>query len=161
MSFIYIIMGVSGVGKTTIGQQLSQHLNLPFADADDYHPSANVDKMSSGQALNDEDRQPWLERLAKVLAAAEQTTGLILACSALKATYRHTLTQGLTSAPIWVYLYAPAELIAQRMQERSGHFMPAALLQSQIATLEPPQDAIAIEVSGSPAETFTHLLNHL
>jgi carbohydrate kinase (thermoresistant glucokinase family) len=139
-------MGVSGSGKSTIGKALSQQTGIPFYDADDYHPADNVAKMASGQALNDADRQPWLERLAKLLQTQEQTDGAILACSALKEAYRHTLAAPLQGTPSWVFLQGSPELISARMQARSGHFMPPALLASQFATLEIPGDALVVDI---------------
>lgn len=147
MPFIYLIMGVSGSGKSTIGQALSARTGLPFFDADDYHPEANVAKMAAGQPLNDDDRQPWLETLAALLQKQVQNgEGAILACSALKASYRNTLEQGLHEKPLFVFLKGSPELIAARMQARTGHFMPPALLASQFATLEEPQDALMVSI---------------
>lgn len=146
----YLLMGVSGSGKSTIGRALSARTNLPFFDADDYHPAANVAKMAAGQPLNDDDRQPWLEILAALLQ--KQTTndeGAILACSALKTSYRNTLEQDLREKPLLVYLKGSPELISARMQARTGHFMPPALLASQFATLEEPQDARIVSIDQS------------
>lgn len=154
---IYIIMGVSGTGKTTIGRGLSQASGLPFFDADDYHPAENVAKMASGQALNDEDRQPWLERLADLLAAQEQAQGAILACSALKERYRTTLASGLSTTPNWVFLAGSFELIYQRMQARA-HFMPPELLQSQFDALEVPTYGLRISIQELPATIISSIL---
>lgn len=154
---IYIIMGVSGTGKTTIGQGLCQQTGIPFFDADDYHPAANVSKMASGQALNDADRQPWLERLATLLAELEQQQGAILACSALKESYRKTLASQLSHPPVWVFLAGSFELIYQRMQARA-HFMPPELLQSQFDTLEEPHDALRVSVEHSPESIISYIL---
>jgi carbohydrate kinase (thermoresistant glucokinase family) len=146
----YLIMGVSGSGKSTIGQALSARTGLPFFDADDYHPEANVAKMAAGQPLNDDDRQPWLETLAALLQKQTQNgEGAILACSALKASYRSTLEQGLPEKPLFVYLQGSPELIAARIQARTGHFMPPALLASQFATLEEPRDALLVSIDQS------------
>jgi carbohydrate kinase (thermoresistant glucokinase family) len=141
-----LVMGVSGSGKTTVGQALAERLGWTFADADDYHPESNRQKMASGQPLTDADREPWLLRLRGLIEAhltAEQP--LILACSALKERYREILTKGLTGVGV-VFLHGSRELIAQRMQQRE-HFMPVALLDSQLSTLEPPAEAITVDIS--------------
>lgn len=143
---IYLVMGVSGSGKSTIGQALSQRTGIPFYDADDYHPVANVEKMASGQPLNDHDRQPWLERLAELLQESEQDNGAILACSALKVSYRKTLVSSLSGEAKIVFLKGSPALISARMQARKGHFMPPALLASQFDTLEIPVDALVVDI---------------
>lgn len=150
MPSIYLIMGVSGSGKSTIGQALSTRTHLPFFDADDFHPETNVAKMAAGQALNDDDRQPWLETLSALLKKQSQNgEGAVLACSALKASYRNTLEQDLNPPPLVVYLKGSPELIAARMQARTGHFMPPALLASQFATLEEPRNALIVSIDQS------------
>jgi len=145
-------MGVSGVGKTTIGEALAAALGWQFLDGDDFHPPENVAKMAAGVALQDADRWPWLERLN---AEAQRIEGAgrsaVLACSALKASYRQRLTAGLRAVRI-VYLYGSFELIRRRLEERRHRYMPASLLQSQFDTLEPPRDAIAVDVSATPAQ---------
>jgi gluconokinase len=143
---IVLLMGVAGVGKTTIGEALARELGWRFIDADDYHPPQNVAKMKAGIPLNDEDRWPWLARLNKVL---KEETNAVLACSALKAAYRERLAQGIADFTT-VYLHGSAELIRTRMAARSHRYMPAALLDSQLATLEPPADAIAVDVAQAP-----------
>lgn len=143
---IIIIMGVSGCGKSTIGLQLSTATGLPFFDADDFHPPANVAKMASGQPLNDQDRAPWLQILAGLLGEAAQTSGAILACSALKAKYRRALEEKLEHPPLWIYLEGSKALIAARVQARTGHFMPPALLDSQFEALEEPTEAVKVSI---------------
>jgi carbohydrate kinase (thermoresistant glucokinase family) len=161
MPSIYILMGVSGSGKSTIGRALSARTKLPFFDADDYHPEANVAKMAAGQPLNDDDRQPWLETLAALLKKqAQDGEGAILACSALKASYRNTLEKGLSKKPLFVYLKGSAELISARMQARTGHFMPPALLASQFAALEEPQDALVVSIDQSIEQIVEDILVH-
>jgi gluconokinase len=140
---IVLLMGVAGVGKTTIGEALARELGWRFIDADDYHPPQNVAKMKAGIPLSDEDRWPWLARLNKLL---KEETHAVLACSALKASYRERLAQGIADFTT-VYLHARPELIRARMAARSHRYMPAALLDSQLATLEPPAQAIAIDVA--------------
>jgi carbohydrate kinase (thermoresistant glucokinase family) len=143
---IFILMGVSGSGKSTIGRALSNRTGIPFYDADDYHPPANLAKMASGQPLNDADRQPWLAQLAQLLGQAEQAEGAILACSALKTSYRTLLIQQVQQAPRWIYLKGNPTLIAQRLQARSGHFMPPTLLASQFTDLEEPAAAQVVSI---------------
>jgi len=152
-------MGVSGSGKSTIGQALSQQTGIPFYDADDYHPKANVEKMASGQPLNDTDRQPWLERLALLLQEAEQGNGAVLACSALKVSYRKTLISALAREAKIVFLKGSPELISARMQARKGHFMPPALLASQFGTLEIPADALVVDIEQTVEVIVKEILN--
>ena len=140
-------MGVSGVGKTTIGIALAAALGWRFLDADDYHPAANVAKMAAGIALQDEDRWPWLDALnAKLREAGARGESVVLACSALKARYRERLTAGLARYRI-VYLHGAFELIEARLRERRHRYMPASLLASQFAALEPPAQAISVDVA--------------
>jgi len=145
-------MGVAGSGKTTIGRLLAYDLRWPFYDADDFHPPANVEKMHHGVALTDADRAPWLDALHALL---EQLTrdghSAVLACSALKRAYRDRLSAGIVGVQ-FVYLRGDASLIRLRLARRSGHFMPIDLLQSQLDTLEPPADAIAVDIDSAPEE---------
>lgn len=127
-------MGVSGSGKSTVGAALAQRLRVPFADADDLHPEANIAKMSRGEALDDHDRYPWLERVGTWLA--EHPDGGVMSCSALKRKYRDQLRHH-TSEVEFVLLAGSREVIERRQASRPGHFMPASLLTSQLATLEP------------------------
>jgi gluconokinase len=152
MTRAIIVMGVSGSGKTTLGTALAKELNWSFADADDYHPPANVQKMASGEALTDADREPWLQRLRALIEQhlLEQQP-LVLACSALKASYRQTLTANLEGVKV-VFLNGSRELIAGRMRSRE-HFMPAGLLESQLRTLEPPENAMVLDI-GQPIEVM-------
>jgi carbohydrate kinase (thermoresistant glucokinase family) len=128
-----IVMGVSGVGKTAVGQGIATALSLRFDDADDFHPLCNVEKMKAGQPLTDEDRWPWLELLNAHLT---QSRGCVLACSALKQAYREVLCDGLEDVYL-VYLKADRDTILKRMEQRE-HFMPTTLLDSQLATWEEP-----------------------
>ena len=133
---VLVVMGVSGSGKSTVGAAVAQRLRVPFADADDFHPPANIAKMTAGQALDDDDRRPWLEAIGEWLAA--HPDGAVISCSALKRSYRDQLR---AHAPDVAFLHLQGErdVIARRQASRPGHFMPASLLTSQFATLEPLQ----------------------
>lgn len=146
---IFYIMGVSGSGKTTIGKLLSQELAIPFFDGDDFHSKANVQKMASGNPLTDEDRLDWLETLNQ-LAIANKEHGAIIACSALKSYYRKILATDLGEKVVWVYLKGSFEEISDFLAGRKGHYMPPSLLQSQLDTLEEPDDAICISINNTP-----------
>jgi len=153
-------MGVSGCGKTTVGKQLSEVLNIPFHDADDFHPQANIEKMRIGIALNDDDRKPWLNILSNKLKSWDETDGAILACSALKESYRHQLRNGLENIK-WIYLEGTYELIAQRMTQRGEHFFKSELLRSQFETLEIPKYGMHINISRSIPEIVEHIKNKI
>ncbi len=141
-----VVMGVSGCGKSTVGQALADRLHWRFADADGYHPPANVAKMRAGMPLNDDDRQPWLERLNAVLRhAIAKDEPIVLACSALRERYRVLLRERIDSLA-FVHLAGSFELIESRLRARSHEYMPASLLRSQFATLEPPADALVLAV---------------
>jgi gluconokinase len=149
---VIIVMGVAGVGKTTIGRRLAEGLGWRFLEGDDFHPATNVVKMAAGVALTDEDRAPWLARLRGLIAEAlAQGEDVVLTCSALKQRYRQLLTVEPTRMR-WVYLWAQPALIASRLAQRTGHFMPLSLLESQLATLEAPEDALAVDVAQGPDE---------
>ena len=147
MSKVIVVMGVSGCGKTTVGQALARRLGYPFYDGDDFHPPENVAKMASGVPLDDVDRAPWLARLNALLHEhLERGEGAVLACSALKRRYREQLRVG-NEGVLFVYLQGDFELIWERMQARPRHYMKASMLQSQFDTLEPPGSDEAIPVS--------------
>lgn len=134
---IYIVMGVSGCGKSTLGQALAQRLALPFYEGDDFHPADNLAKLRAGQALNDRDRGPWLALLRqKINHHLSAGNGAVLSCSALKRTYRDQL--GREPAILYVWLDADSTTLTERLNQRTGHFMPASLLASQLACLEQP-----------------------
>ena len=152
MGIRIVVMGVSAAGKSTVGRLLAERLGLPFRDADDLHPAANVAKMASGAALDDADREPWLDVVGAELEAA--TAGLVMACSALKRAYRDRLRAAAPST-VFVHLHGSRELLAERSGARSGHFMPSSLLESQLETLEPlaaDETGITVDVAGTPAE---------
>ena len=157
---VIVVMGVSGCGKTTISQKLSEKIEVPYFDADNFHPQSNIDKMSNGHALNDEDRQPWLEALAKHIKGWAEEEGAILACSALKERYRTLLSSQYPSI-IWVYLSGSKALIKDRIDKRQDHFMSSNLLDAQFRDLEVPQKAIEIDISESPETIINTIVSKL
>ncbi len=146
---IFVVMGVTGSGKTTIGQLLAERTGVVFADADDYHPAANKEKMAAGHPLDDADRQPWLVTLNGLLVHwHESGQGGVLACSALKESYRTTLAVGLPDGAIrFILLEVPKAILIERLKARHHEFMNPDLLDSQIATLETPSDEDSLKVS--------------
>jgi len=143
---IVIVMGVVGAGKTTIGKMLADRLGWEFADADDFHPQSNVEKISRGIPLTDVDRRPWLDRLrGAILDWIAENRNVILACSALKRAYREKLHTGREVR--FVYLKGSAALIADRLRSRHGHFADESILASQLADLEEPKGALTVEIS--------------
>ena|ERR1700761_5578448 len=160
---IVVLMGVSGSGKTTIGSLLAERTGTVFADADDYHPLANKQKMASGQPLNDDDRQPWLETLNKLLRGWHDSgKGGVLACSALKEKYRVTLASGMPQGSVaFVLLDGSRELISERLAARKHEFMNPKLLETQLATLEPPADALRVVNDRTPEEVVEQILQHV
>jgi gluconokinase len=130
-----VVMGVSGSGKSTVGAALAQRLRVPFADADDFHPEANIAKMTTGEPLNDDDRYPWLEAIGEWLAKRGDNGG-VMSCSALKRKYRDQLRRHCADVE-FLHLSGSPEVIGKRQASRPGHFMPASLLESQFRTLEP------------------------
>ncbi|CAM5566641.1 Gluconokinase OS=Streptomyces alboniger OX=132473 GN=CP975_06695 PE=3 SV=1 [Streptomyces alboniger] len=150
---VVVVMGVAGTGKTTIGPLLAARLGVPYAEGDDFHPQANIDKMSAGTPLEDADRWPWLDAIG---AWAQGRAGLggVVSCSALKRSYRDRLR---AEAPgvVFVHLAGERTLIEDRMAHRQGHFMPTALLDSQFATLQPlgaDEAGVVVDVTGGPEE---------
>lgn len=144
-----VVMGVSGSGKSTVGAALARRLGVPFADADDLHPQSNIAKMVAGQPLTDDDRYPWLEAAGEWLA--RHSDGGVLSCSALKRKYRDQLRRH-QPGTLFVHLSGSPELIAGRQAGRTGHFMPAALLASQVEDLEPlgpDEDGVVVDVGAS------------
>jgi gluconokinase len=153
-----VVMGVSGTGKSRIGSALAEALGLPFVEGDDLHPETNVAKMAAGIPLTDADRAPWLDRVA-----AELNRPVVVTCSALKRSYRDRLRLAAPDLCL-VYLHGSAELLAARMAQRTGHFMPASLLQSQLTTLQPPTDdenPIAVDVALRPDQIVAIVIERL
>jgi gluconokinase len=159
-----VVMGVSGSGKTSVAAELARRLGWDYVEGDDLHPAANVAKMAGGHPLDDEDRWPWLRRIAEVIGEHEAAgTGLIVTCSALKQSYRDRLRDGHPS--VWfAHVDAPQAVIAERLQRRTGHYMPPSLLGSQLATLEPlteEEPGRVVSGVGSVEETASQLLTDL
>jgi gluconokinase len=152
---IVVVMGVSGVGKTTIGRLLADQLGWAFVEGDDLHPPANVEKLRRGEALDDADRAPWLRALRqRIDELATAGRSAVVTCSALKAAYRDVLARGRPELR-FVWLVAPPDRIRERLRDRRGHFMPPALLASQLDTLEPPDDALRVDATRSPDAIVT------
>lgn len=147
-----VVMGVSGSGKTTVAEALAERLDWEFAEGDDFHPRANVEKMAAGQPLDDDDRWPWLRTIGGWIDQREATgRSVVVTCSALKRSYRDLLREGRPS--VWfAHVTVDAELLRERLGARKGHYMPASLLDSQLATLEPlAPDEAGADISGAAA----------
>ncbi|MFK8103810.1 MAG: gluconokinase [Saprospiraceae bacterium] len=157
---IIIIFGVSGSGKTTIGQQLSSYLEIPFYDGDDFHPENSIQKMSKGIPLNDSDRAPWLSNLAQHLVQCEFNGGAILACSALKASYRKQLSSQLKEVQ-WIFLRGSFDQLETRLEQRKNHFMKKEMLQSQFDTLEVPTYGLHVDISTPPYLIIQEIINYV
>jgi carbohydrate kinase (thermoresistant glucokinase family) len=155
-------MGVAGSGKTTIGQKLSSKTGYAFYDADYFHPQENIDKMKAGHPLTDEDRWPWLDNIhAFVSGQLQSGNNIILACSALKQVYRDRLSKGIEGQCRWVYLNGSYQTILQRMESRTGHYMPAALLQSQFDALEVPAGTIEVNIDMTPEKIAEEIIEKI
>lgn len=153
-------MGVVGVGKTTVGSLLASELGWRFADADDFHPPSNIEKIRRGVPLTDEDRLPWLERLrVEISGWIAQRKNMILACSALKRSYREILDVG--AEVRFVYLKGSSDLIAKRLHQRHGHFADDKILASQLSELEEPTGAVTVEVSAPPKQIVAQIRQKL
>lgn len=147
-----VVMGVSGSGKSTVGEALAAELGIPFLDSDSLHPITNVDKMAAGIPLSDDDRWPWLRAVGDALAASED--GLVVACSALKRSYRDAI-RGQAPSTRFVFLTGSRELLVARLSKREDHFMPPSLLDSQLATLEPlgeDEAGVVVDIDDEPID---------
>ncbi|MEV6904192.1 gluconokinase [Amycolatopsis sp. NPDC051372] len=148
---VIVVMGVSGSGKTTVGEALAERLGVEYAEADTFHPKANIEKMTAGHALTDADREPWLQAISHWIAAHQESGGIV-SSSALKRRYRDELRAG---GSVWfLHLHGDRDVLAERMQTRKGHFMPVSLLDSQLADLEPLQPdepGYVVEITEPPA----------
>ncbi len=160
MTLRVVIMGVAGCGKSSIGAALSAAWAVPYADGDDLHPAANVAKMRAGTPLTDEDRWPWLDRVAQAL---RDDAPCIVGCSALKRAYRDRIRDGAGGPVQFVHLAGSHDLIAARMAQRQGHYMPLSLLDSQFAALEPPgpEEALTVSIDQPPAAIVAKILSVL
>ena len=157
----FILMGVSGSGKTSVGKSLAEHLRWDFYDADDFHPQANIEKMASGFPLDDSDRAPWLAALHELISSSlTQNRPGVLACSALKERYRQRLLEG-NAGVLLVYLKGSYELIWSRMIIRKDHYMKPHMLQSQFEALEEPSDALTVDISLSVDEILQVVIKQM
>jgi len=159
-----VVMGVSGCGKSTLGHLLAARLGILFVEGDELHSRANVEKMAAGQALTDTDRSEWLQSLAGILGQAfSQDSGVIVACSALKKMYRDRLRQGARDV-LFVHLQGAPSILTERMKQRPNHYMPASLLESQLAILESPQSdewALTLDVLSTPEKQCNQVISYL
>jgi gluconokinase len=143
----FVLMGVSGSGKTTVGQCVAGELDLPFIEGDEFHPQQNIDKMSAGIPLTEADREPWIDALAIGINNREAAQDVIVACSALSQHVRDRLRNALAEPLHFIFLTAPAAVIQQRLDARPRHFMKSGMLQTQLQALEPPSDAITVDAN--------------
>jgi len=156
---VIVIAGVSGCGKTTIGKALSEALAGSFLDGDDFHPQTNIDKMTRGESLNDDDRKPWLAAIHQHLCRTDLNPPVVLACSALKEQYRHQLSQGLPQTSLfWVFLTGDFQVIQKRIENRTDHFMPAHLLRAQFDTFEKPSQGLVLDIQHTVEEQVAAIM---
>ncbi|MBF0329407.1 MAG: gluconokinase [Nitrospirae bacterium] len=158
---VYVVMGVSGSGKTTVGKMLSDRLDIDFYDADDFHSLSSLDKMKNSIPLKDEDRMPWLLNLARNIRDWNKGRGAVIACSALKEEYRRMLSGDGNAKVVFIYLEGDKSFISARMKARREHFFQEPLLESQFEALEPPVNAITMKIDAPPSEICDGILNKL
>lgn len=158
---LVVVGGVSGAGKSRIGQLLAERMAMRFFDADDFHPASNVEKMANGIPLDDDDRMPWLEVLAVRLAGWEKEGGAVLACSALKESYRAVLESSCTGPIQWIFLTGSEMLLAERLSSRKGHYFDPMLLKSQLDSLEIPDYGWQVDIDAAPEEIVENILERL
>lgn len=159
---LIVVMGVTGSGKTTIASGIAAAIGAGFVDADDCHPKSNIEKMERGEALNDDDRWPWLHNFAQVMAAGEGR--VVGACSALKRSYREKIISAAGEPVLFLFLNGSRALVAERLAARKEHFMPAILLDSQFSTLEvpgPDEPAVSVDISGSSEEIVAAIVRDM
>ncbi|MBD8686212.1 MULTISPECIES: gluconokinase [unclassified Rhizobium] len=159
-----IVMGVSGCGKSTVGEALAEKLGIPFMEGDKLHPASNVEKMAAGTPLNDDDRWPWLDLVGAELRKGSEADGIVISCSALKKSYRERLRDACGGPLAFVYLDGSEALLTERMGARTGHFMPLSLLKTQLATLEVPTGepgVVTVSIDTSPEEITENALKGL
>lgn len=164
MTQAIVVMGVSGCGKSTVGEALAEKLGIAFIEGDKLHPKSNVDKMSAGTPLTDEDRWPWLDLIGVELRKGYEGAGIVVSCSALKKIYRDRLREACDGKLAFVYLDGSLELLSRRMGERKGHFMPLSLLQTQLATLEVPTGepgVVTVSIDATPDEIVENAFSGL
>jgi gluconokinase len=160
----YVVMGVSGSGKSEIGRRLAKRLGVDYLEGDEHHSPQSIAKMAAGAPLDDDDRREWLLTLQSLITdAVQQNKGMVLTCSALKRRYRDLLRGG-DPALVFVYLHGDPAVIASRMKQRTGHFMPETLLESQLRDLEPPgagERAVRVNVAASPEEIVDQVMEKI
>lgn len=157
---LLVVCGVSGTGKSTIGALCAERLSIPFYDADDFHPQSNIAKMASGIPLTDEDRQPWLETLSQKLPAWSEG-GAVLACSAIKESYRAMLGSRMGKDLEWIVLTAPEEVLKARLSSRAGHFFDPRLLSHQLKEFEAPDYGLTLDARQPPTEILSTILERI
>jgi carbohydrate kinase (thermoresistant glucokinase family) len=160
INLIIYVMGVSGSGKTTIGKLLSQKIGIPFFDGDDFHSTANKEKMKSGKPLTDNDRDEWLWEINKMAKEQVKLKGAVIACSALKEKYRSRLSDSIAE-PVWIFLQGSYDEVYERMKKRNDHYMPVQLLSSQFESLEIPANAFPIDIKNDPQTIIAKIYQHL